>query len=84
MSQYHKIKISNQYTKEEKEFFETFPYYKPFNKYNYTFNKYQREDQDWLTENACDPELQCFNETFQTIKEFIEANLLRIFKIVHR
>ena len=60
MSRYREIKISNDHTKGEKEFFQTFPYHKPFTKYDYTFNQYQKEDQDWLTESACSPEYQHF------------------------
>ena len=82
MSRYREIKISNDHTKEEKEFFNTFPYYKPFTKYDYTFNQYQKEDQDWLTESACSPEYQHFSDTFQSIKKFIERNLLKVSKIV--
>jgi len=82
MSRYHEIKISNDHTEEEKEFFNTFPYHKPFTKYDYTFNQYQKEDQDWLTESACSPEYQHFSDTFQPIKEFIERNLLKVSKIV--
>ena len=43
MSRYREIKISNDHTKEEKEFFNTFPYHKPFTKYDYTFNQYQKK-----------------------------------------
>jgi len=82
MSRYREIKISNDHTKGEKEFFQTFPYHKPFTKYDYTFNQYQKEDQDWLTESACSPEYQHFSDTFQLIKEFIERNLLKVSKIV--
>ena len=81
MSRYYEIKISNDYTEKEKEFFHTFPYHKNFTKYDYTFNKYQREDQDWLAESACSPEYQHFSITFQEIKEFIERNVLKISKI---
>ena len=38
MSRYREIKISDDHTKEEKEFFQTFPYHKPFTKYDYTKN----------------------------------------------
>jgi len=78
MSRYREIKISNDHTKGEKEFFQTFPYHKPFTKYDYTFNQYQKEDQDWLTESACSPEYQHFSDTFQKIKRFIEENLPEI------
>src|ERR1043165_8541029 len=82
MSRYFQIKISSEHTEKQKEFFETFPYYKPFTKYDYTFNKYQREDQDWLAENACSPEYQHLSSTFQTVKEFIETKILEISRIV--
>jgi hypothetical protein len=75
MSQYRELKINNSYTTKEKEFYQTFPYQKALTKYDYTFNKYQREDLDWLAENACSPEYQHQSDTFQTIKEFIEENL---------
>ena len=82
MSRYYQIKISSEHTEKQKEFFETFPYHKPFTKYDYTFNKYQKGDQDWLTENACEPKYQHLSSTFQTVKEFIEANILGLSRIV--
>ena len=78
MSRYREIKISDDHTKEEKEFFNTFPYHKPFTKYDYTFNQYQKEDPDWLAENACSPKYQQRSDTFQKIKRFIEGNLPEI------
>src|SRR5688500_7935314 len=78
MSRYREMRIDNYFTKEEKEFYQTFPYQKPYTQYDYTFNKYQREDLDWLAENACSPEHQQPSDTYQTIKEFIEAYLLKI------
>ena len=81
MSRYRELKIDNSYTKKEKEFYQTFPYHKALTKYDYTFNKYQGEDPDWVAENACDPQYQRLSDTFQTIKEFIGENLPRIKKI---
>ena len=82
MSQYREIKITKDYfTKKEKEFFETFPYHRPLTKYDYTFNKYQKEDLDWLAENACSPKYQQQSIPFQTIKEFIEEYLTEIIYI---
>src|ERR1043165_6583614 len=82
MSQYREIKITKDYfTKKEKEFFETFPYHRPLTKYDYTFNKYQKEDLDWLAEKACSPKYQQQSIPFQTIKEFIEENLPEIIYI---
>jgi hypothetical protein len=82
MSRYYQIKISSEHTEKQKEFFETFPFHKPFTKYDYTFNKYQKGDQDWLTENACSPKHQHLSSTFQIVKEFIEANILGLSRIV--
>ena len=49
MSRYREIKISNDHTKEEKEFFQTFPFHKSLTEHDYTFNQYQkvkREEKD--------------------------------------
>jgi len=46
MSRYREIKISNDHTKEEKEFFQTFPFHKSLTEHDYTFNQYQKEDLD--------------------------------------
>lgn len=81
MNRYRELKIDNSYTQKEKEFYQTFPYQKHLTKYDYTFNQYQREDLDWLAENACNPEYQHQSDTFQTIKEFIEENLPEINRI---
>lgn len=81
MSRYRELKIDNSYTEKEKEFYQTFPYQRSITKYDYTFNQYQREDLDWLAENACEVEYQHLSDTFQTIKEFIEKNLPKIKRI---
>ena len=78
MSRYREIKISNDHTKEEKEFFQTFPFHKSLTERDYTFNQYQKEDSDWLAENACSPKYQQRSDTFQKIKRFIEENLSEI------
>ena len=43
MSRYREIKISNDHTKEEKEFFQTFPFHKSLTERDYTFNQYQKK-----------------------------------------
>ena len=72
MSRYCEIKISNDHTKEEKEFFQTFPFHKSLTERDYTFNQYQKEDPDWLAENACSPKYQQQSDTFQKLKDLLK------------
>lgn len=78
MNKYRQIRITEDHTDQQKEFYRIFPYQRPIKPQDYTLSKYLKKDQDWLEEKGCSPEYQDESTTFEYLISFIEADIITI------
>ena len=78
MNKYKQIRITEDHTDQQKEFYQIFPYQRPIKPQDYTLSEYLKKDQDWLEEKGCSPEYQDESTTFEYLISFIEADIITI------